>query len=102
MSGPGQQKVCAFCSGDAAAHGGRLGRLEGPYNVSRSGYEAVYVHHECAVWSPNVSWRGASAVLSATTCRASMHTRKLYSQSADITCPHLFCFRPSGFLQTRA
>ncbi|WIA11964.1 hypothetical protein OEZ85_012046 [Tetradesmus obliquus] len=55
MSGSQQQKMCAFCGGDAAAHGGRLGRMQGPYNASRSGYEAVYVHHECAVWSPKTS-----------------------------------------------
>lgn len=57
MSGaaPQQQKLCAFCGGDAAAHGGRLGRMEGPYNASKNGYEAVYVHHACAVWSPKVS-----------------------------------------------
>jgi hypothetical protein len=59
MSGPQQQKLCAFCGGDAAAHGGRLGRMEGPYNASRSGYETVYVHHECAVWSPKVKWPDA-------------------------------------------
>jgi hypothetical protein len=63
MSGPPQQKLCAFCGGDAAAHGGRLGRMEGPYNASRSGYEAVYVHHECAVWSPKVNWLQALLAL---------------------------------------
>jgi hypothetical protein len=70
MSAPQQQKLCAFCGGDAAAHGGRLGRMEGPYNASRSGYEAVYVHHECAVWSPKVNW--LHALLSVLLCKESL------------------------------
>jgi hypothetical protein len=45
---------CAFCGGGAAGAGHRLGRLEGPFNASVKGYEAVYVHHECALWSPQV------------------------------------------------
>jgi hypothetical protein len=47
-------KRCAFCGGDAGAYGGQLGRMQGPFFTSSKGHDAVYVHHECALWSPNV------------------------------------------------
>jgi hypothetical protein len=50
-------KLCAFCGGDASAYGGQLGRMQGPFFTSSKGHDAVYVHHECALWSPQV--RGA-------------------------------------------
>jgi hypothetical protein len=32
--------------------------MEGPFNASVKGYEPVWVHHECAVWSPKVGAAG--------------------------------------------
>jgi hypothetical protein len=49
-------KLCAFCGGDAGAYGGQLGRMQGPFFTSSKGHDAVYVHHECALWSPNVRY----------------------------------------------
>lgn len=50
-------KLCAFCGGGANAYGGQLGKMQGPFFTSSKGHDAVYVHHECALWSPQV--RGA-------------------------------------------
>lgn len=49
------KKLCAFCGGDAGAFGGNLGRMQGPFFTSSKGHDApIYVHHECALWSPQV------------------------------------------------
>lgn len=52
------KKLCAFCGADESAYGGCLGRMQGPYYTSSKGHDpssAVYVHHECGLWSPRVS-----------------------------------------------
>ena len=48
------KKLCAFCGADESAYGGNLGRMQGPFYTSSKGHDAVYVHHECALWSPQV------------------------------------------------
>jgi hypothetical protein len=56
-----KKKLCAFCGADASAFGGHLGRMQGPFYTSSKGHDAVYVHHECALWSPRVRTRSCAA-----------------------------------------
>jgi hypothetical protein len=44
---------CGFCGGAANAGGAKLGEMLGPIGHTQSG-EPIYVHRQCALWSPEV------------------------------------------------
>ena len=44
---------CAFCGEGAAIAGDSLGELLGPVGHTSAG-DAVHVHRQCALWSPEV------------------------------------------------
>jgi hypothetical protein len=45
---------CAFCGGGARALDDELGPLIGPMRNDKSATGVIYVHRECALWSPKV------------------------------------------------
>jgi hypothetical protein len=69
--------ICAFCNGAADASSTKLGEMLGPIGHAASG-DPIYVHRQCALWSPEVTCSGTPCAGDDVLCRtaADFHVQK--------------------------